>query len=52
MRVTANAFNDSLINQLNVLTSRQYNLQNQVSTGLRFSAPSDDPAAMENTLNL
>jgi len=52
MRVTANAFNDSLISQLNVLTARQYNLQNQVSTGLRFSAPSDDPAAMENTLNL
>ena len=50
MRVTANAFNDSLINQLNVLTSRQYNLQNQVSTGLRVSAPADDPAAMTNTL--
>jgi flagellar hook-associated protein 3 FlgL len=52
MRVTANAFNDSLINQLNALTARQYNLQNQASSGLRFSAPSDDPAAMQNTLNL
>jgi flagellar hook-associated protein 3 FlgL len=52
MRVTANAFNDSLVNQLNVLTARQYKLQNQVSTGLRFSAPSDDPAAMADTLNL
>jgi flagellar hook-associated protein 3 FlgL len=52
MRVTANAFNDSLITQLNGLTAQQYKLQNQVSTGLRISAPSDDPAAMENTLNL
>jgi flagellar hook-associated protein 3 FlgL len=52
MRVTANAFNDSLISQLNALTARQYHLQSQVSSGLRFSAPSDDPAAMENALNL
>lgn len=52
MRVTANDFNDSLVSQLNVLTARQYKLQNQVSTGLRFSAPSDDPAAMSDTLNL
>lgn len=51
MRVTANAFDSSLVNQLNLLTSRQYSLQNQVSSGLKVAAPSDDPAAMENTLN-
>ena len=51
MRVTQNAFTSSLIGQLNTLTSQQYNLQNQVSSGLRVQAPSDDPAAMEDTLN-
>src|ERR1017187_3744906 len=51
MRVTQNSFSDSLVGQLNTLTSRQYNLQNQVSSGLRVQAPSDDPTAMENTLN-
>lgn len=52
MRVPSNSFTDSLVNQLNVLRSRQYNLQNQAATGLRVNAPADDPAAMENTLNL
>jgi flagellar hook-associated protein 3 FlgL len=51
MRVTDSAFNSSFINQLNGLTSQQYNLQNQVTTGLRIQAPSDDPGAMEDTLN-
>jgi flagellar hook-associated protein 3 FlgL len=51
MRVTANAFDSSLASQLNLLTSRQYNLQNQISSGLKVAAPSDDPAAMENTLD-
>lgn len=51
MRVTANAFDSSLVGQLNVLTARQYNLQGQISSGLRVAAPSDDPAAMENTLD-
>ena len=51
MRVTANAFDSSLINQLNLLTSRQSILQNQVSSGLKVAAPADDPAAMENTLD-
>ena len=51
MRVTQNSFSESLVNRLNSLTARQYNLQNQVSSGLRVSAPSDDPAAMQNVLN-
>jgi flagellar hook-associated protein 3 FlgL len=51
MRVTDSAFNSSLINQLNGLTSQQYNLQNQVTTGLRIQSASDDPTAMEDTLN-
>jgi flagellar hook-associated protein 3 FlgL len=51
MRVTNDAYDNSLISQLNSLTTRQYNLQNQVTTGLRIQAPSDDPSAMEDTLN-
>jgi flagellar hook-associated protein 3 FlgL len=52
MRVTANSFTDSLINELSVLTSRQYRLQSQVSSGKRIQAPEDDPAAMQRTLDL
>jgi len=51
MRVTQNSFSQSLVTRLNTLTSRQYNLQNQVSSGLRVQAPSDDPTAMEQVLN-
>ncbi len=51
MRVTQNLFAESLVSRLNSLTARQYGLQNQVSSGLRISAPSDDPAAMQNVLN-
>ena len=52
MRVPSNNYSESLVNQLNTLRSRQYNLQNQVASGLKVSAPSDDPAAMTNTLNM
>jgi flagellar hook-associated protein 3 FlgL len=52
MRVTGSTFTSSLVNQLNVLSARQYNLQNQATTGMRISAPSDDPAGMEEALNL
>ena len=51
MRVTQNSFSESLVRRLNTLTARQYNLQNQVSSGLRVSAPSDDPVAMQNVLS-
>lgn len=51
MRVATNAYTDSMLNQFNYLAGQQYNLQNQASTGLRVQAPSDDPAAMQNTLD-
>lgn len=51
MRVTQNLFADSLVSRLNNLTSRQYSLQNQVSSGLRVQALEDDPAAIQNVLN-
>src|SRR6266702_770678 len=52
MRVTANTFSDSLIDQLNALSTRQQRLQNQATTGQRIQLPEDDPAAMERVLDL
>jgi len=51
MRVTQNTLADSLVSRLNTLTTRQFNLQSQVSSGLRVQSPSDDPVAMQNVLN-
>jgi len=51
MRVATNAYTNGMLNQFNLLAAQQQNLQSQVSTGLSVSAPSDNPAAMENTLN-
>lgn len=52
MRVTGNFFSGAMIAQLNVLTARQYKLQNQVATGQKVQAPEDDPVAVERTLGL
>lgn len=51
MRVATNAYTDSMLSQFNNLASKQYTLQNQVSTGLQVQAPSDDPTKMQDTLN-
>ena len=51
MRITSNAYDSALVNQLNQLSAQQYTIQNQVSTGLSVQAPSDNPEAMENTLD-
>lgn len=51
MYVTRNAFTDSLINQLGQLNTQQATLQSEVSSGLSVQAPSDNPEAMENTLD-
>lgn len=52
MRVTGNTFTTSFMSRLNLLTSRQQQLQTQASTGQRLQAPEDDPVAMQRTLNL
>ena len=52
MRVTANTFPNSLINQLNSLSQRQNKLQNQAATGQRVQLPEDDPIAMRRVLDL
>jgi len=51
MRVATNSYTDSMLNQFSLLTARQNNLQNQAATGLSLQAPSDNPAAMQDTLN-
>jgi flagellar hook-associated protein 3 FlgL len=52
MRVTANAYTNSLTEQLNALASRQSRLQAQAATGQRIRLPEDDPAAMRRVLDL
>jgi len=51
MRIATHAYTDAMLNQYNLLASKQYTLQNQVSTGLRVQSASDDPVAMRNTLD-
>lgn len=51
MRVATNAYTDSMLNQFNVLKAQLNTLQSQASTGLSVQAPSDNPSAMEDTLN-
>ena len=52
MRVTSNAFSDSLVSQLSYLTNRQNQLQNQVVTGQRLRSADEDPAAAQRVLQL
>ena len=52
MRVTANTFPNSLVDQLNQLALRQNRLQNQATSGQRIQSPEDDPAAMQRILDL
>jgi len=51
MRVTANTFPDTLVNQLGRLATRQTRLQQQAATGQRVRRPEDDPAAMRRVLD-
>ena len=51
MRVAFNSFPDSLVNQLNLLSSQQAQLENEVDTGQSISQLSDDPAVMQQVLD-
>lgn len=51
MRVATDTYTNALINQVNSLSSQMDNLENEVTTGLSVQAPSDNPGAMETTLN-
>jgi flagellar hook-associated protein 3 FlgL len=52
MRVTANTFSNSLVDQLNRLAIRQNQLQQQAASGQRFSRPDEDPVAMRRVLEM
>jgi flagellar hook-associated protein 3 FlgL len=52
MRIAGTSYNDSLVNQLNFLSSQQFQLQSQISSGQRIQKPEDDPAGMATALNL
>lgn len=51
MRVATDSYVNTMIGQVNALSSQLDNLENEVTTGLSVQAPSDNPGAMETTLN-
>jgi flagellar hook-associated protein 3 FlgL len=51
MRIATNTYTDSMLNQFYSLQSELDKVQNEVSTGLSVQAPSDNPSAMQATLN-
>ena len=52
MRISTSLFANSFLSQMNQLQSQQMQLQNQATTGLKVSLPEDDPATMDQALNL
>ena len=52
MRVAADSFTNSLVNQLSSLAMKQQRLQNQASSGQRIQVPADDPVALRRILDL
>lgn len=52
MRIASNTVSDSMIRQIQQLTSDQAKLQMEVATGRRITQPEDDPAAVGRVLNL
>lgn len=52
MRIATNTIFDNMASQIQNLDSQQANLESQLSTGLSFSQPSDDPTEMASVLDL
>ena len=52
MRISDSLFINNFLAQTNQLQARQNQLQNETTTGLKVSLPEDDPAAMNQALNL
>ena len=52
MRVSSSTFPDNFLYQDNLLQAQQNSLQQQATTGLKFSLPEDNPAGMSEVLNL
>src|SRR5580658_1939986 len=51
MRVATDAYTNTFISEVNSLAAQMNNLENEATTGLSVQAPSDNPDAMETTLN-
>ena len=51
MRVATNSYVNALVDQVNTLSGQMNTLENEETTGLSVQAPSDNPDAMETTLN-
>jgi len=51
MRVATNTVDSNIISQIQQLSAQQVQLQSEVSTGLRITNPSDDPAAYSRVLS-
>jgi flagellar hook-associated protein 3 FlgL len=52
MRISDSLFANNFLAQTNQLQARQIQLQNETTTGLKVSLPEDDPATMNQVLNL
>jgi len=52
MRIATNTVSDSVLAQIQKLSSQQSKLQSQISTGQKISLPEDDPSAVGRILNL
>lgn len=52
MRIAGPSFTNSLTTQINSLSALQYQLENEASTGQSIQNPSDNPAGMEQALDL
>lgn len=52
MRIATSTLFNSMVNQIQNLDSAQNTLQSQLSTGLSFSQPADNPSAMTDVLTL
>lgn len=52
MRVSTTAFSNNFLYQINQLASRQSTLQSETSTGLKVTLPENNPAVMNQVLNL
>jgi flagellar hook-associated protein 3 FlgL len=52
MRIAGTSYLDSMVNQINLLSSQEYQLENEASTGQAITAPSDNPVGMAEAMNL
>lgn len=52
IRIAGPSYTDSMVNQMNLLDAKQYQLQGEVASGQSIQLPSDNPAGMQTALNL